>query len=485
MSDKILTIKKSTLEDIADQVRAKTGSTELIKVADLDDAVKELSGGGGGVVEVDVLPEPTVVVPGSKAPVPNSGYVDKVYLNTSLSDEEVIAELEKLVWSDDRNSIALLDADYVDESIMYLRRVSIDAYKDDDGDGGFTYNLACQIMSTNSDENLGTIYAWESGYGWDSEFSGEINTRGLTLHDIQEVQINPDGTKAQYPVGTQNNQIVNLFYTSEMVPNPEFDEESVYKVSNAPVPNSGPVVPIYFNRSLSTEEVIAEMDKLTYPSNKWGPMPYPVAIIGGRAITIERYVDGDYTSYTIRESMGSAGSSTIFDSANGGWSEYYLEFAEFNNFAQDYEFTSEDNGYPIGDQNHLISNLFSIDPYPTPLWTHEDGKWQCYKKTRKITVINECSDPNMFSFYPDCEHLGNTDGGSLNNHYPKITLQPGQSVELNVVNSLAIDNSNGYEFYDVENARILELQLSKNTYGKFVIVSLSDDNAVVHIRYQS
>lgn len=46
MNDKILTIKKSTLVDIANEVRAKTGSTDLIKVADLDDAVKELSGGG-------------------------------------------------------------------------------------------------------------------------------------------------------------------------------------------------------------------------------------------------------------------------------------------------------------------------------------------------------------------------------------------------------------------------------------------------------
>lgn len=47
MNDKILTIKKSTLVDIADQVRAKTGSTDLIKVADLDDAVANMSAGSG------------------------------------------------------------------------------------------------------------------------------------------------------------------------------------------------------------------------------------------------------------------------------------------------------------------------------------------------------------------------------------------------------------------------------------------------------
>lgn len=47
MNDKILKIKKSTLVDIADQVRAKTGSTDKIKVKNLDDAVANLQGGGG------------------------------------------------------------------------------------------------------------------------------------------------------------------------------------------------------------------------------------------------------------------------------------------------------------------------------------------------------------------------------------------------------------------------------------------------------
>lgn len=45
MADKILKIKKSTLVDIADQVRAKTGSTDKIKVSDLDDAVANISAG--------------------------------------------------------------------------------------------------------------------------------------------------------------------------------------------------------------------------------------------------------------------------------------------------------------------------------------------------------------------------------------------------------------------------------------------------------
>lgn len=46
MEDKTLVIKLSTLKDIANQVRAKTGTTELIKVPELDDSIAGITGGG-------------------------------------------------------------------------------------------------------------------------------------------------------------------------------------------------------------------------------------------------------------------------------------------------------------------------------------------------------------------------------------------------------------------------------------------------------
>jgi hypothetical protein len=47
MNDKVLIIKKSTLVDIANEVRAKIGSTDLIAIKDLDDAIAAISSGGG------------------------------------------------------------------------------------------------------------------------------------------------------------------------------------------------------------------------------------------------------------------------------------------------------------------------------------------------------------------------------------------------------------------------------------------------------
>ena len=48
-----LTLNKQTLVDIADAVREKTGSEDLIAVEDLDDAVKSISGSESGGVDLD------------------------------------------------------------------------------------------------------------------------------------------------------------------------------------------------------------------------------------------------------------------------------------------------------------------------------------------------------------------------------------------------------------------------------------------------
>lgn len=259
MADKILTIKKSTLVDIANEVRAKTGSTDLIKVADLDDAVKELSG-GGGVIEVDILPEQMVVDPGSKSPVPASTcvqegnsypsatgepiYIGDIYFNTNLSVEETIAEIKKVTQD--------LDAVYNKEMSVYVYYmhayndeddavVTISLYNNfnrdkDDNATGYSDRWDIYLEQYDSEDNTifdDFIFTTEDG-GWNPEFNGKISVNEpMFFETYLEWNEDIDWGGNPYVVNgiiNMNDQLTNLVCTYEMVPNPEFKEEAIYKL---------------------------------------------------------------------------------------------------------------------------------------------------------------------------------------------------------------------------------------------------------------
>ena len=48
-------IDSSTLTSIADAVRAKTGSTNTIKVSDIPTEISKITGGGGGDIPAEAL----------------------------------------------------------------------------------------------------------------------------------------------------------------------------------------------------------------------------------------------------------------------------------------------------------------------------------------------------------------------------------------------------------------------------------------------
>lgn len=447
MNDKNLILKKQTLVDIADAIREKTGSVESIAIEDLDDAVAGIQAGeggnGGGLVEVDELQGPYLCTP-----VPNSGYVEKVYFDTSLSIEQVVAELEKLTYDQSGGCALLINNDY---STILLAMVNNGAYIIVDDEKMILY--------------FSSVDMGNGQVGWNSAFNGEI--------EVNSEVVNAD---SEGLIGVENDKIANLFYLTKQ-PNPQFNPEAIYKVSNTPVPNSGPFVPIYFNRSLSIEEVIAELNKLTFIEDQWGGVQYVIAYVGGREIRVEKYGGNEYSIWE------SQNSTAIFDTTTG-WSPYDFELNEFNNLRSlEYtvEFTSENNGYPVGNQNHLINNLFSIDSYPAPLWKYDTDKWQQYKKTRKIKVINNCSDSIELWVYPDGEHIGypSKRGTTINSHYPKVCLHPNGHAIFNVVNTIIIDNSNGYSFYNEENASVLQ------TDGLVIVSLLDDKDAIVYFTYPS
>ena len=127
------------------------------------------------------------------------------------------------------------------------------------------------------------------------------------------------------------------------------------KVQGTTVPNSGYVEKVYFNTSLSIEEVVSLLSQLTL--NEEGIREH--FLMGKTDVNLNIWCMTQEGMWGISDEKG----SFYFVSADIG-----LGFAGWNPnitypLAINSEVISEINGVSIGTQNHLLSNLFSITPF--------------------------------------------------------------------------------------------------------------------------
>lgn len=272
----------------------------------------------------------------SRIAVPNTGYLNKVYFDTSLSVDEVVEIASKvdtslydgaeylLLTEDGSKMIMLLNAD----GIVFI------------GDKETTYfhNI------TDSDMLAEAEVDFEAGWNPNITMPVIINANVINYFLGEDA-----------PICRQNDKLIDLFYTypSELI------KEEVTTLGT-PVPTSGMVENVYFNTSLSNEEVvnIIENANLTYDIDGY----YDVFEHDeNNALFIFNGGEGFYTILSMVEGNPSFIFSTQENQDIGvdfvGWNAELQNFILFN-------LTNNLNGESgEGDKNQELSSLISTTPF--------------------------------------------------------------------------------------------------------------------------
>ncbi len=342
----------------------------------LDQLLKD----SGGIIDVDKLPQSGW----SGTVVPNEGYVEKVYFNTNLSDEEVEEILNNLTYySGDMNSSALLATS---DKILGVINTS----------GAFAL---VDVLNT-------TIY-WTNQKGVD-ELVPNLGVEGIVagwqtfdnpieINDNAFLDLSGDGSIL---VGTENDKTSSLFSTTPFVYNEaNINDKAIYRLKEenkdivleykgTTVPNSGTIESIYFNTALTIDKVQNILNNLNWIDasalGQSGFEFYPVlAYMNGSypyALAFKKYtqVDGRHSVGDINIAIiNFANMATIqyfWGNADGGW----------QTFDNPYSINSTSipslSGISIGTQNDILSSLISTTPFEEQYgnkytyWVYK-GKW--------------------------------------------------------------------------------------------------------------
>lgn len=176
--------------------------------------------------------------------VPNSGYVEKVYLNTNLSVEEVISCIENANLTYDEDGFYFLLRGETPNTFISVVNTS--------GMYGIMDFVSQMVYFTSADIGAGFI-------GWNTNFNGVIN-----------IEENLDALPT-----TENDKLTSLFSTTPFEPK-QIQLEGEYNGSpveitdlsgewqGTAIPTSGLIENFYFNSNLSHDEVAEICKSLNY-----------------------------------------------------------------------------------------------------------------------------------------------------------------------------------------------------------------------------
>jgi hypothetical protein len=373
------------------------------------------SGGVGGKVFEDVeqlpsTPDSNVIYRVGSAGgtvVPNTGYVDKVYLNTSLSIEEVV----ELVESSGITFFDISTEALSTEQGVYVVHTAVDSKGTSRNTMAVVYGAPFVEAMFGSPARL-VIFAETHPKNENGDYieepsmflvfaSEDVPSMGVSAgwQGVDFIEIGDPLIDNQngIPAGSENDKLTNLFSLTpnfadgtkyvNIVDGKKFefvDKNSIAKIkdgtlflddkelkSNA-VPNSGYVDNIYFNTDLSVEEVTAILDKI--PDDAYGSfLEEPAYLLAfhivsysdpycTRPLIITKSSEGRYQITYSSDTSNSDGILGIFNSSTG-WNEDFNGIVDFNANALAFV-----EGYPtVGGYNDILTDLVYVKPKQEPI----------------------------------------------------------------------------------------------------------------------
>ncbi len=205
-----------------------------------------LEDGAGGSAIVDV----NELIKGgwNGTTVPNSGYVEKIYFNTELTNTEVTELLRNVVSPENTNYTLIYNTGSVEFIIL----------------NGKQFNLSESLYAIINFGNMSVIFASE-----DFSFSGIIGIAGWNTNNFNNpFEINSEVSNDYYGhnVGYSNDIISSLVSTTPFFYAEEPKDDVFYRVKDTSnvVPSSGYIQKIYRNPNITVEEVNSILASLEY-----------------------------------------------------------------------------------------------------------------------------------------------------------------------------------------------------------------------------
>ena len=388
--------------------------------------------------------------------VPNSGTVEKVYVNTNLSVEEVNKIVLNNVKNELDNSKVFLSYFIADESHAYLCAI-IDLANQklsliSDGGGGIIYvshenpdtdfvgwnpnfngeiTINSNLVTTFGSYNVGTFNSLLSNLISLTPFKGikggQIKHETIQFHPISKETGELDPSIKLFPrvkvsdlrtEGNQKYHISNVTFGKREI-SIEGNEEKWFGTA---VPNSGTIEKVYLNNSLTNEEVCKIMDNL--PFNESGQ--YAVLAVENNSYIL--CSKGETTGFEGTDYIISdwTKGKTYFSLSDGGWQEFENPI-EING-----TLITEASGIYIGTANDKVSPLISTTPF-------EKKKEIFTKEEQGLFHINRDGTPNFEKPVYLKYNISSAKSPVPNSGYvEKIKFDTSLSVEEieNIVNSL-------------------------------------------------